>query len=433
MVSALLDFIIKMAREKFDMMDEDDKKKDDILRSHPFGRILNESFSDTNSYSSYCSSPVTPTSVLPQSMIHSPIKDGDNAKVSYTSPILWSLRVQAVGKLNPIDVKHLSLRLSPVGTHESSTLDKDENTCEEPSTEMEVESNPEITNEATSKTARDENSERDIAELPKSDLDGEGSYERNGETSTAIMPLVAPENDAMEVLSPPLSSPLLIPGIPTPPPPPPPKLQTSLSKLSTEPVAAPSLPTLQPNVAASPLPPALQPVVAAPPPPPPPPPPPTTLSPPFLQPIVAAPPPPPPPPVLSTTKISSNVAPATFPPPPPLPTKASGSVLIAPPQPPPLMPLKGSVPLPPPPMARGKGGAPPPPPPLGAGRSLRPKKPTTKLKRSSQIGNLYRALKGKVEGNVLEGKSSNGRKGAAASSAGGKQGMADALAEMTKR
>ncbi|KAF3451520.1 hypothetical protein FNV43_RR07615 [Rhamnella rubrinervis] len=436
MVSAVLDFIIKMAREKFDMMDEDDQKKDDILRSNPFGRILNESFSDTNSYSSYCSSPATPTSVLPQSMIHSPIKDEDNAKVSYTSPVLWSLRVQAVGKLNPIDVKHLSLRLSPVGAHESSTLDKDEKTCEELCTEMEIESNPEITNEATSKTARDVNSERDIVELPKSDLDGEGSDESYGETSIPIMPLVAPDDDAMEVLSPSLSAPLLISSIPTPPPPPPPppprKLQTSLFKLSAEPVAAPSLPTLPPKVAAPP-PPTLQPIVA-PPPTPPPPPPPTTLSPPFLQPIVAAPPPPPPPPpVLSTPKISPDVAPATFPPPPPLPTKASGSVLIAPPQPPPLMPLKGPVPLPPPPMAPGKGGAPPPPPLLGAGRSLRPKKPTTKLKRSSQIGNLYRVLKGKVEGNVLEGKSSNGRKGGAASSAGGKQGMADALAEMTKR
>lgn len=49
------------------------------------------------------------------------------------------------------------------------------------------------------------------------------------------------------------------------------------------------------------------------------------------------------------------------------------------------------------------------------------------------MGNLYRVLKGKVEGSNLESKSSNGRKSAVAGSVGGKQGMADALAEMTKR
>ncbi|KAJ9690386.1 hypothetical protein PVL29_012835 [Vitis rotundifolia] len=97
------------------------------------------------------------------------------------------------------------------------------------------------------------------------------------------------------------------------------------------------------------------------------------------------------------------------------------------------MPLKGTGPLPPPPpMLLTKGGAPPPPPPGGA-KNLRPRKAATKLKRSTQMGNLYRVLKGKVEGSSLQGKSSNGRKGLAGSSAGGKQGMADALAEMTKR
>lgn len=48
------------------------------------------------------------------------------------------------------------------------------------------------------------------------------------------------------------------------------------------------------------------------------------------------------------------------------------------------------------------------------------------------MGNLYRLLKGKVEGSSLDGKSS-GRKGKIGASASGKQGMADALAEMTKR
>jgi hypothetical protein len=84
-------------------------------------------------------------------------------------------------------------------------------------------------------------------------------------------------------------------------------------------------------------------------------------------------------------------------------------------------------------MLRGNGGSAPPPPPLGAGRSLRPRA-TTKLKRSTQLGNLYRTLKGKVEGSSLKGKSSGGRNTAiGARNTGGKQGMADALAEMTKR
>ncbi|KAA8524445.1 hypothetical protein F0562_010831 [Nyssa sinensis] len=121
-------------------------------------------------------------------------------------------------------------------------------------------------------------------------------------------------------------------------------------------------------------------------------------------------------------------APSFSPSPPPI----LPSNVIAPPPPPPILPSKGSVPVPPPPMPLGKGATPPPPPPLGA-KALRPKKANTKLKRSNHMGNLYRLLKGKVEGSHLNGKSSKGRKTQAGASATGKQGMADALAEMTKR
>lgn len=106
---------------------------------------------------------------------------------------------------------------------------------------------------------------------------------------------------------------------------------------------------------------------------------------------------------------------------------------LPPPPPPPPLSLGLSSVAPPPPMLRGSGGSAPPPPPLGAGRSLRARA-TTKLKRSAQLGNLYRTLKGKVEGSSLKGKSSSGRNTAiGAKNTGGKQGMADALAEMTKR
>ncbi|XP_014518123.1 uncharacterized protein At4g04980 [Vigna radiata var. radiata] len=112
----------------------------------------------------------------------------------------------------------------------------------------------------------------------------------------------------------------------------------------------------------------------------------------------------------------------------------SSSLALVPPPPPP-KPFKiGPAPAPPPPsMPRGSGAAaPPPPPPPGAGRSLRPKA-TTKLKRSTQLGNLYRTLKGKVEGSSIKGKSSGGRTNAIGAGTSGKQGMAEALAEMTKR
>lgn len=50
------------------------------------------------------------------------------------------------------------------------------------------------------------------------------------------------------------------------------------------------------------------------------------------------------------------------------------------------------------------------------------------------MGNLYRLLKGKVEGSSLTGKSSQGKKGGGGNGGGGGgQSMADALAEMTKR
>uniref|UniRef100_A0A803LPS9 Hydroxyproline-rich glycoprotein family protein n=1 Tax=Chenopodium quinoa TaxID=63459 RepID=A0A803LPS9_CHEQI len=114
----------------------------------------------------------------------------------------------------------------------------------------------------------------------------------------------------------------------------------------------------------------------------------------------------------------------------PPPSTPSSPTVMAPPPPPPPFGSKGGPQAPPPPMP-GKGGGPPPPPP-GA-RSLRAKS-TTKLKRSSHMGNLYRLLKGKVEGSSLTGKSSQGKKGGGSNgSSGGGQSMADALAEMTKR
>ncbi|XP_010103785.2 uncharacterized protein At4g04980 [Morus notabilis] len=152
---------------------------------------------------------------------------------------------------------------------------------------------------------------------------------------------------------------------------------------------------------------------------------------------ISTPPPPPPPPPASLSN-SLNVTAIVLPPPPPPPPASlsnSLSVTAAAPPPPPVPPRNVSAaPLTLPPMPPTKGGAPPPPPPLGAAKALRSKKATTKLKRSSHMGNLYRALKGKVEGSSLNGKQVKGSKSnIGGGSAGGKQGMAEALAEMTKR
>ncbi|KAG8072817.1 hypothetical protein GUJ93_ZPchr0006g43012 [Zizania palustris] len=104
----------------------------------------------------------------------------------------------------------------------------------------------------------------------------------------------------------------------------------------------------------------------------------------------------------------------------------------------------------PPPVAQGgpppaNGPSAPPPPPPGAGniaKALRAKKAATKLKRSTQMGSMYRHLRDRVEGSCPHGaKSSQDKKARAAAAAaaagwksgGAGQGMADALAEMTKR
>jgi len=280
---ATLDCLIKIASEKFDIMEEDSPKK-----------VFNSS-----NNSDITSSPLTPKSVLP-------------SPISSSTSTLWSLRIQAVGKLKPIDLKRLSYHMSP------QLIEKQDN---------KIEKEPTIDKEKDHKV---ENHEKDTKEDLVFDLN---TVEKLDKT----MPM------------------------PLPPPPPP-------------------------------LPP-------------------------------------------STPQLPQSEVAVKIPPPPPLPPLSLGLGSVALPPPPfSMKPGSAPAPAPPPPMPRGNGGsAAPPPPPLGAGRSLRPRA-TTKLKRSTQLGNLYRTLKGKVEGSSLKGKSSGGRNNAiGARNTGGKQGMADALAEMTKR
>ncbi|KAI4333985.1 hypothetical protein L6164_018729 [Bauhinia variegata] len=99
---------------------------------------------------------------------------------------------------------------------------------------------------------------------------------------------------------------------------------------------------------------------------------------------------------------------------------------------PPIPPYTGSAALPPPPRSMTDGSVPPPPPPLNRAKSLRLKRTASKLKRSTQMSNLYRLLKGKFEGS-LRMKSPRWRKAKIGGAPGEKQGMADALIEITKR
>ncbi|XWS12694.1 hypothetical protein CRYUN_Cryun37aG0112400 [Craigia yunnanensis] len=489
---ATLNGLIKIAREKFDMMDEDDENKDFSPKAKTFGKVLKDSYSNN---SSSCPSPVTPTSVLPELMNGSP-------KSPYSSSLLLSLRVQAVGKLNPIDVKRLALHTLPkVGVQASSSLNQKKIMIEEQ--KEEAQGNASVIEASIVDETRDSTSQNETLEDPLSNSDNasgdrtiDGSNTAPPKFSANVAP--TPPSSPSEMQPPELSRDIEVADEKSPSPPstpaavlspPSPSQQAKLSKdmetdirlLPTPP--APSAEVLLP-------PPPSQPtklstdmeidIRSLPPPPPPPPPP------PFLQPnVVSRGPPLPPPPMLQPnveasqptlvvtepqlhlplstltntaatgiplpppppTPLKSNVVATGAPLPPPAPLQSKvvvtgaplpppppGSASGIPPPPPPMMLQKGSGPLPPPPppMLLANGAAPPPPPP-GAAKSLRPKKANTKLKRSSHMGNLYRVLKGKVEGSPVQGKSSNGKKSEVGSSASGKQGMADALAEMTKR
>lgn len=534
---ALLDDVIKVASEKlFDTTDEEDDDDDDMKGCSPpsndaFGKASPQSFSDSKT--PFCGSPATPTSVLPE-IIGSSKRVG--TKVSCSPPMVLPLRVQALGKLHPIDVKRLSFHMLPyVAAQNPSLLNHKSMKFEGKKTGVQVKS---VGAEKTEEDAMEIDTDCDMmiddiqailmASLNKVTSDkgkilfGNPSiqaFESRDGIARRPMDVLSPpsslhrlrSNVAKEVapptLRPPPQSCVLSPdtkqlsALSEPKPPSPHKsLPNSTAENKTvappppilQKVAAPMLSLQPPSIASvdeatRSVPPQVPPLpfpmtssnIAKPttllPPPPPlpmtsrniamlplqPPPPPMSLgniaslptqapplrasqniiTPPPLPPPppmtgknIATPPPPPPPPTATTSAppppppmMSSN---GSVPPPPP-PMSLANRGAPAPP-PPPMMSSNGYVPSLPPPMSSAKGGAPPPPPGLGGGKSLRPKK-ATKLKRSSQMGNLYRLLKGKVEGSSLKGKI-QGKKGKiGAASAGGKQGMADALAEMTKR
>ncbi|GAB2231432.1 hypothetical protein Droror1_Dr00010439 [Drosera rotundifolia] len=545
-VVAMLECINKAARERFDTTDEDEPKQDSY--SSRSMSIERKSIDYNLDRTFLCSSPHTPTSVLPESPRY-----GEYGSLAYSPPCLWELRVQALEKLVPADLKRLALNMMPHLTSldhsprsQKTTMvegpkadtEQREKDAEIKASSVTEESKPNLrksdsmkqVNEVGSKSAEQATSEEEtpmniemeVDETVQATTINSGSKEQSSEeiqpTSSAspvptpttaapapmttkndmfvsvdeasldralsppcpiqpsslafpsheVLPQAAPTPPSITVVLPVLPPIRTVAPIRCAPPPPPPLPSTATPTPSQAPLAPPSPPpppsTATPTPSQAPL---------APSPPPPPPPPPTKITTPSKVPLVQLPPPPPPPiasrppppiasrppPPIASPPIASRLPPpiASCPPPsPPLPGRSPPTSALSvagppapkllnvgppapppptgaahPPPPPPMMTSKGSLPVPPPPMAM-RGGAAAPPPPPGAGRSLRAKV-TTKLKRSSHMGNLYRLLKGKVEGSCLTNKSSQGKKGVGSNSGGGKQSMADALAEMTKR
>ncbi|KAJ8761653.1 hypothetical protein K2173_004429 [Erythroxylum novogranatense] len=398
-----LNCLMKIPKEKFYVIDEDDQSKGSP-RTSVSGKFLTGSYSDLSN-TSCCDSPVTPTSVLPD-FIESR-HSGEFVRFS-SSPLLRSLRDQAIGKLNPIDVKRFSFHMLPnAGFHNFSYSDQRNHVDDEILRDMvekitSLNQKRRLDDEVMIET---EESTDSRANKPVTSEDVRHQHNGMHEIETTKTTLVTTEARAIVAPLSPSEAPVLSSTMeevalqprstPTPPPTP------SMSNI----FMAPRIPSHSPLVPLQPSHKLQQNGAAA---------------------CLTS-----PPPMASESRVAASTPP---PPPPPSPSSEKATAAVLPPPPPPPPGAAKAVPPPPPTrMISSNGSMPLPPPPPGAARSLRPNKTQTKLKRSSQMGNLYRVLKGKVEGGNPNVKSSTGRKTAANISSGEKQGMADALAEITKR
>ncbi|CAI0468553.1 unnamed protein product [Linum tenue] len=431
---ATLDCLIKISYEKFEHVVADEDEEDDdhsheitSARSSTTSRcdlvdhhekvLVGRSYSESsNTPFTASSSPVnTPTSVLPELTIScaSSPKAEEFSTLYCSSPFLRLLSFQAVGgKLSRLDVKHMSFHLFPHGGSGSH-------------------------HHRHHRRHKGSSSRAKSHENVPFEMDGSQKDLRTKEHKPTTGPKPPP---------PPPPPPRWRP--PKPPPPPPPPFPSWVT-LKTNNVVVPQPPPLPSRAtlekSALPQPPPLPTLHSC-----------DTLEksalpqPPPLPNLPScdtlekcAVPQPPPLPNLPSPKKDAVVVPQQHPlltrsppvlksqpllqPPPPPPPPRAASIGSGSSKAPPPSPSKDG---PPPPAAAA--GAPPPPPP-GATKLLRPKKAHTKLKRSSQMGNLYRLLKGKVEGGN-QVKSQRGRvSSGSGNSGGGKQGMADALAEITRR
>ncbi|KAL1226396.1 hypothetical protein V5N11_005319 [Cardamine amara subsp. amara] len=309
-VLAALNGLIKMSKERLDIMEIDEQEEKKELTSPRKAKtssslVLSPSESFSDSRNSFCGSPITPISVLPESMMGSPGKFGDFANSA--SHLLWKMRAQALEKLSPTNVKRLTI-------HNLSQKEAQE---------------PNQSNGETKMNVVDDIKQR---------MDEKESIDVKMVTEESVA-LDEEKDNIMKISS--LDS-----------------TSTSKLNLSEKTENAPE------------------------------------YSPP------------------SPMRLANGA-------PPPLPQ-------------PPVEKRAAAQPLPPPRMGIVNGAAAPPPPP----GILRSKKTPTKLKRSKQLGQLYFFLKGKLEGRdpaPTTGGGSGRKAGGGSAPAGGKQGMADALAEITKK
>ncbi|THU48438.1 hypothetical protein C4D60_Mb09t26240 [Musa balbisiana] len=429
-------------KEMFDLMKKDSastlKSEEDLIKPD------------------HCDKPQSPTSVLPEpSKVNPNLKGSQN--IAYLPPLLRPLRLQAVGKLEPLGLKQLSFHLFPlVLDHRSKAVTQTENITDEleldsldatmvlkPISYAEIGSDGHADGSETYEDATLVSTPPAASSLPfdmfESSTPGTLRPTCTGQVSHAVN-INRDEDDSSKTSDSTILVPPTLPILrvrathlsPTPTPPPSPMVLTGIpwffgsprqSGMEMEPVAyamaiddsdhvctcEPSETSLfvSPQSSSAASAPKIQ----------------TSFSPP-LSPVQLNKEPAPSPQLSSSPSLLSKSAPV---PPPPSPPR--GCVLPA--SPPPPCASSNQVPS----LPSPKGSAPPPPPPQSVAKAINAKKTSTKLKRSTQMGSLYRLLKGKVEGCSLDGKASNGRKSQTGNCSDGKksQGMADALAEMTKR
>lgn len=404
--------------------------------------------STTNSELNDSSNPISPNSVLQeQPAVNSPVKE--RPQIHGEPPLLRPLRLRAIGKLRPIDVKHLSFHLFPVVLDPSTALTQSENEFDELELDsldacmiLQPVSLTQISDdlgdgskgfEDNSLLSMPSNSPSPIAkaqetpsklpgnatEKKTNEVDGSNTDTKSSKRISPTLPLLRLKAQPSSPTPTSPSSPMVLAGIPV-------FLGSPrFSTMEAEPIAYAvtidqSSHVSKPSETSLPI--SVSSVPKA-----------QTLVPPAT-PVQSEEPKTPIPPVLSgvfSTRplLSKSDSPSL----PPWPSRSCVVPSSPSPPPPPPSPVSSSVqPLS---FSSPNGFAPPPPPPLAAAKAIRAKKNDARLKRSTQMGKLYRALKGKVEGSSLDGKALQGRKNQIGNSSGGNkaQGMADALAEMTKR
>ncbi|KAF2303383.1 hypothetical protein GH714_017717 [Hevea brasiliensis] len=145
MALSILNCLINIAKENLDMMDEDEQSKDNLPAS-AFGKVLMASYSESNT--SCCTSPITPTSVLPPQFMGS--LTSDELQIFRVHHLSLSPRLQHLEPKNNEDDEIMNEVEA-----EGKSLNQRNNVDGEMIFEMEASSNSEGTKAAKFNDARD--------------------------------------------------------------------------------------------------------------------------------------------------------------------------------------------------------------------------------------------------------------------------------------